>query len=337
MNKFTTFIGIDVSKHTFDATKIMSSNPSLIQHKEFKQTPKGIDDFLFWAGQDCTVASEVLICLEHTGLYINGLMDRLSNHQFSVWVEMPLRIKKCIGLQRGGNDKLSSLLIAQYALRYQDGFKQWAYEDSFIQKLRHFTAQRQRLLRAVKQLEVPVKELKEVGCVDMAKQMQEHQKKVISTLKEAILKIETNIQTLVTKNQEAQNKINLVTSLKGVSTQTAINLYVYTKGFTAFGNAKQLASYCGVVPFERKSGVSVRYKPKISPFANKELKRLLHLCAMSAIQHDAELKQYYQRKVAEGKNKMSVVNAVRNKLILRVFAVLRDNRPWVENYQRPCA
>jgi hypothetical protein len=58
---------------------------------------------------------------------------------------------------------------------------------------------------------------------------------------------------------------------------------------------------------------------------------------MSAIQHDVELKQYYQRKVAEGKNKMSVVNAVRNKLILRIFAVLRDNRPWVENYQRRCA
>jgi transposase len=160
---------------------------------------------------------------------------------------------------------------------------------------------------------------------------------MLRALKDAITKIEANIQTLVTNNQEAQHKINLVTSLKGVSTQTAISLYVYTKGFTSFDNAKQLASYYGVVPFERKSGISVRYKPKISPFANKELKRLLHLCAMSAIQHDTELKQYYQRKVLEGKNKMSVVNAVRNKLIHRIFAVLRDNRPWVENYQRPCA
>jgi transposase len=337
MNKFKTVIGIDVSKHTFDATKIMASDVSFTQHKEFKQTPKGIEAFLYWAGQGSAVSSEILICLEHTGLYIHGLMEQLSTTQFGVWVEMPLRIKRCIGLQRGGNDKLSSLLITQYALRYQDGFKQWTYEDSFIQKLRHFTAQRQRLLTAVKQLEVPVKELKEIGCTDIAKQMEVHQKKVLHSLKVAIEKIESNIQKLVINNQEAQHKINLVTSLKGVSTQTAINLYVYTKGFTAFANAKQLASYCGVVPFERKSGISVRYKPKISPFANKELKRLLHLCAMSAIQHDVELKQYYQRKVLAGKNKMSVVNAVRNKLILRVFAVLRDDRPWVENYQRSCA
>jgi transposase len=172
MNKFKSFIGIDVSKHTFDATKIVTSDASLAQHKEFKQTPKGIEAFLFWAMQGSSVESDILICLEHTGLYIHGLMDQLSATQFGVWVEMPLRIKRCIGLQRGGNDKLSSLLIAQYALRYQDGFKQWTYEDAFIQKLRHFTAQRQRLLRSVKQLKVPVKELKEVGCIDIAKQME---------------------------------------------------------------------------------------------------------------------------------------------------------------------
>ncbi len=45
------------------------------------------------------------------------------------------------------------------------------------------------------------------------------------------------------------------------------------------------------------------------------------------------LKHYYNRKIAEGKNKMSVVNAVRNKLVQRIFAVVRDGRNYVENYQ----
>ncbi len=39
----------------------------------------------------------------------------------------------------------------------------------------------------------------------------------------------------------------------------------------------------------------------------------------------------------EGKNKMSVINAVRNKLIHRVYAVLRDDRMFEENYVRKCA
>ena len=41
-----------------------------------------------------------------------------------------------------------------------------------------------------------------------------------------------------------------------------------------------------------------------------------------------DLKAYYERKIAAGKNKMSVINAMRNKLILRVFACMRNNRVY---------
>jgi len=69
----------------------------------------------------------------------------------------------------------------------------------------------------------------------------------------------------------------------------------------------------------------------VSPFANMKLKKLLHLCAMSAIQNDMEMKAYFEQKVTEGKYKMSVINAVRNKLIHRVFAVIRDKRNYEDN------
>ena len=98
-----------------------------------------------------------------------------------------------------------------------------------------------------------------------------------------------------------------------------------------------LGCYCGVVPFTKSSGTSVRYKSTVSPFAKMKLKKLLHLCAMSAIPNDLEMKAYFERKVAEGKNKMSVINAVRNKLIHRVFAVIGDERDCENNYVRNCA
>ncbi len=65
------------------------------------------------------------------------------------------------------------------------------------------------------------------------------------------------------------------------------------------------------------------------------LKKLLHLCAMSVIQKDKEMKQYFERKTGEGK-KMSVINTVRNKLVHRVFAVVRDERLFEQNYVRKC-
>lgn len=108
-------------------------------------------------------------------------------------------------------------------------------------------------------------------------------------------------------------------------------------GMQGFDNAKQLSCYCGVVPFGRSSGSSVRHKPAVSPYANKELKSLLHLGALSAIQNDPELRAYYNRKVREGKDKMKVINAVRNKLVHRIFAVVRDDRDFEKNYVRKCA
>ena len=139
------------------------------------------------------------------------------------------------------------------------------------------------------------------------------------------------IDELIQSNITIKTIVERVSSIKGIGKQTAINLYVYTKGFTEFDNGKQLACYCGVVPFTKSSGTSVRYKSGVSPFANRKLKKLLHLCAMAAIRWNVDMKLYYERKVGEGKNKMSVINAVRNKLVLRIFAVVRDERIYVEN------
>ena len=101
--------------------------------------------------------------------------------------------------------------------------------------------------------------------------------------------------------------------------------------------AKKFACYVGVAPFEHTSGTSVRGKTKVSKMANMTLKKLLHMAAMSAIQCNEELKVFYQRKVAEGKNKMSVINAVRNKLISRVFACIKHRRRYQKDYQHALA
>ncbi len=62
------------------------------------------------------------------------------------------------------------------------------------------------------------------------------------------------------------------------------------------------------------------------------MKTLLQLSAMGAIRMKGELQDYYQRKVKEGKNKMAVINPVRNKLIHGVFALVRTNQKYDKNY-----
>jgi hypothetical protein len=62
------------------------------------------------------------------------------------------------------------------------------------------------------------------------------------------------------------------------------------------------------------------------------LKRTLHLAAMSSTQYVPDLRKYYERKVGEGKSKMSVINAIRNKLLQRILAVIKRGTPYVLNY-----
>ncbi len=112
----------------------------------------------------------------------------------------------------------------------------------------------------------------------------------------------------------------------------AREIIVTTKEFKTFTDPKKYACYAGVVPFPYRSGSSIRGRNKVSHVANKTVKTLLHMSALSAIKNCQEMKTYYDRKIEEGKHIMSVLNAVRNKLVLRVFSVVRNNREYDKNY-----
>jgi transposase len=339
MKVLKNFIGIDISKLYFDAAFLSAQNMSQVIHRQFDQSLKGFADFEKWLSSlEVRLDEQTLVCMENTGIYCTGLINYLSATKALVWVEMPIKIKKATGFERSCNDKTDAIKIAWYAFRYQDKKQILQPSHTAIQRIKHLLAQRDRLIESRSALKVPINELKAVGCIKEAAQMEKLQNAVITTIQKSIKDIEAAISKLILKHPVLCNKVNKITTIKGVGKITAITLMVNTQGFDSFDNAKQLACYCGVVPFIKKqSGSSLKSKPRVSYFSNKKLKRLLHLCALSAIKYDNEIKSYYGRKKQEGKNTMSIINAVRNKLVLRMFAILRDNREFVENYQRKCA
>jgi len=335
---FKNFVGIDISKSWFDITLINQQLVAKPLHQQFAQTATGYSQLSDWLQlHQVAINQETLFCLEYTGIYNTGLVNFLVHNAAAIWVEMPLRIKKAGGLERGTDDRSASCKIAWYALRYHDQAKLWKPADTSIEKIKHLIAQRERIVNTIKLLTIPAQELIECGCSQEGKMVIKLQQPVIKALQKTKLQIESLINKTIKQDEQLNHTIELVQSVNGIGKVTATALLVYTKGFTAFTNAKELACYCGVVPFNKTSGSSVRYKPSVSPFANMKLKKLLHLCAMSALQNDSEMKAYFERKLLEGKNKMSIINAIRNKLIHRVFAVVRDGRYYEDNYIRTCA
>jgi len=125
--------------------------------------------------------------------------------------------------------------------------------------------------------------------------------------------------------------VSLMTSIQGVGQITACEIILTTNEFKHIKQPRQYACYAGVAPFEHSSGKK-QSRARVSHMANKKVKKLLHLAALAAIRCNKDLKTYYTRIVQEGKNKMLVSNAVRNKLIHRLFACIKNNRPYIDTY-----
>lgn len=325
------FIGIDNSKNFIDVAVIINCQKDQILHQQFKKDKYGLQQMLKWMrSMHVSLDEETVCCMEYTGLYNKSILTFLQQFNLIISVEMSYHIKLSLGLQRGKSDKIDAKRIASFAYKNRDEIKRWEPIDKEIEELKNLVAQRERVIQAKKQLTVPVRELEEEGCKAEAKQLMKLQSVAINGLEKTLEKIEASIRKLIVANLELARKVKCMTSIVGIGEVTAWNFIIYTNGFKRLRSGKQLACYCGLAPFTHESGSSIKGKTRVSHMANKKLKTLLHMGALAAVIHDSELHSYYQRKVVEGKNKMSILNAVRNKLILRIAAVIREDREYLK-------
>lgn len=327
MDKFTNFLGIDVSKEYFDAVIFINRQKEKSLYSQFENSKKGLKKLQKWLKTNNSSENDTLVCLEHTGIYGKIIIESLLSFGYSVWVEMSLKIIRSIGVQRGKNDKVDAERIAYYAMKNVDEAVIYKAPKKSIESIRKLLSLRDKLITTKATLKKNIKELN-IFDKELAKLSETSLKNTLKGIEKDIEVIENKINSFIKNDDNLQKIFKQATSVPGIGKITALFLICFTNEFTMYSNARQLACYCGVVPFEHTSGKSVRAKPKVHYMANKILKKQLHMCALSAVTFDPEMKKYFERKIAEGKNKMLVINNVRNKLIHRVCACIRDNREY---------
>jgi transposase len=330
---FKHFIGIDVSKNTFDFALIKDGDISLPISKETSNNPAGLVELEEFISRQGVNMDETLFCMEHTGIYCRLLSHYLVERKYHVWLEMPVQIIRSLGIQRGKNDRIDAKRIAEYACLKKDKAVLWQPPREILLQINDLLTLRDRLVESRKSLKQPIKEFDDAGFKDTAKLIESRCSITLSALNKEIEQIEKELDKIIRKDSNLKKLYKLVTSVPGIGKITALTLLYFTNEFKLYVNANQLACYCGVAPFEHKSGTSVKGRSRVSPFANKRLKKLLHMVAMSTLSSDKQLALYYQRKVSEGKNKMLVINAIRNKILHRLCAVIKRGTPYQLEYQ----
>jgi len=324
---FCYFIGIDISKKVFDVAIIKDERTTSYV---FENSKKGTNAFIRLLKNQKIPLENTLICMEHTGVYGKLIITKLVEKHANFCVEMPIQITKSIGLLRGKNDKVDAQRIAQYASKNFRKLELYKPIPEILEKVRILLKIRKQLVNARADFNKYPNEL-ELFSPEMGKLAKKNLKKINKTLCDEIKRVEGEIKKLILSDDKLNKTIGLVTSVTGIGQITALHFTVFTSFFTRYDNPKQLACYCGVVPFEYTSGSSINRKSRIHPMANRTLKKHLHMSALAAINHDPDIREYYLRKVEEGKNKMLIVNNVRNKLVHRICAVIKRQQPYVKN------
>jgi transposase len=148
-----------------------------------------------------------------------------------------------------------------------------------------------------------------------------------------LAEIEKQLKQFIADHPDIAQNYSLLISIKGIGMINALMTIAYTENFKSFDDARKYAVYVGVVPFEHSSGSSIKGRKRVSNIANKELKQELNQAARTAIQWDPQIREYADRKL---KNKCYgiVLNNVKFKLILRMFAVVKRQEMYVDNYQK---
>jgi transposase len=274
--------------------------------------------------------SELMITMEATGTYYLKAAKKLYELGYEVSVMNPLIIKRFSEMKmlRAKTDTVDSKTIAEYGFYHEP--KLYKPKNKEMELVLH-------LLKALEDINILKNET--VNRVEALKQNPDTSDEVFdiyrSLLKEygfKIKEIEKRIKELM-KDNEIYKRMK---TIPGVGDRIASAFVSVFDNFKDFDNAKQAASFIGVNPSPYQSGTSVNGKGSISKKGNGYLRKLLYMGALSASKHNKSCRELYERLLLKGKDKTLALIAVANKLVRQIFAIVKYNRVYCENYQKCC-
>ena len=326
MKNYRTHAGIDVAKLTLDYCLLQEDQKPV--RGQILNTQKSIKTFLKALEKEGFHLEEALFVFENTGIY-SSLLSLVLNESELDYAQVPaLEIKRSLGITRGKSDKVDAKEIAQYAKRNTDKIMLSTLPELSLQQLKMVFSEREKTIAAIKVFERTMENemflSKEVfGTVKTIN------RQTVKHLKKQLAMLDKKMNTLIREDETLCEQQQLLKSIPGIGEVTSVYLLMVTKGFTAFTSGRKFACYSGVAPFEHSSGTSIKGKTRVSHLADKKMKSLLHLVSLTAIKYDAELKEYYTRKKAEGKHTMLVLNNIKCKIVYRIFAVIQRKSNFI--------
>lgn len=319
MNTLTNYyLGIDISKNTFDVALLLPSNKR--KNKKFHNNSKGFSELIEWMGK--IIEGHVHCCLEATGIYGHPLAEFLYDKGYDVSMVNPARIKGFSQgqLLRTKTDKCDASLIAQFCQAMSPSL--WQPEPLKARELKGLVRRLDALIDMRQQ---------EVNRLDVAEAIVKADIQLhINELDNRIKQLRKTIKQHIDDDPDLKEQKELLLTIPGIGEKTVATLLSYFSSIQRFEHAKQLASFCGVAPKQIQSGTSINKRGRMSKVGSAHIRKALFLPAMVALKHNPLLMMLKERLTKKGKPKMVIIGAAMRKLIHIIFGVLKNKTPFDE-------
>lgn len=266
-------LGIDVSKLNLSLS-LGFLNEKLV--KEFRSRPDvsndamGYGKLLKWLGKSVDGNVELLVIMEATGVYHQGIAHYLHGQGYAVCVMQSGRVKLYAQSldQRSKTDALDSRMLSMLGL--ERDIRLWHPPSEELQELKALSRERSSLLKdrtMENNRQGPIAS----SVYDNAKALKRHKMR-LKLLNTQIEAVEEEMRLLISKNEVLERKIGYLISIPGISFISAATVIGETLGFESITNGKQLASFAGYDVVLRESG-NFKGKTKISKKGNSHIIR----------------------------------------------------------------
>lgn len=318
-------IGIDISKRRFHATWLRDPENERVRSKAFDNTPAGHAQLLKWATHHSQCEPTHLhVVLEATGVYHKALAEYVYAAGCRVSVVNPLHVRRFAESRgsRGKNDQHDGRMLALFGHERRPAL--WHPPAPEAREL-------QALLKRLEALEAD--HVREANRLEKA-QVEHAPQPVIASLQAMLGALEAQIEHLhqqiddhIDRHPELKHSRELLETVPGIGPKlSAWFLALFT--LKSFDCARQAAAFLGLAPAPYESGTSVYRPPRLPRTGDARWRARLYLPALTALQHNRDIRALFERLTGAGKCKKSAVAAAMRKLVHIAFGVFKHQQPY---------
>ena len=306
------YIGIDVSKATLDVYDGKKSYKFENNETGFKKIVGLFEDI-----------KNVIFIFEPTGVYSYGLTDFCSQKGINIVMVGPKESRDFArSLKvRSKTDKIDAKILYKYQSHIEPNMVK-------VPVVNHQGIKIQEMLNVYENIQSSKQTFK-----NQVESTSKEDKYLLRTLSRIIkdldteaLKLFSKIELILLKDKEIKAKYDAIGTIPSIGKKSALYLTAFFLKYPT-ANAKEMTALVGLDPVIRDSG-TFKGKQRISKQGGQQLRNLLFLPTLCAIQHNDRIKAFYERLTTNAKTKKLAVIASMRKLILMAFSLFKSQKVY---------